>query len=224
MYQLEPGKFKRPGKNWIEYVGQRLAVTGPTGKRKDKRYIKVDTIKVLEQAIAASEPVVNVIGTEAELALKDLSGVEQRLSSYRGRIVVLNFWATYCVPCRKELPDLAAIQNQYAALGVQVIGAAADPPEDRQKVLQFIKETSLNFPVWLGALAGDMQRVGLSSILPGTVVIGRDGRIAATIRGTVKLGDLKKQIESLLAQAEREAKQEIVAANKKPAKASSVPS
>jgi thiol-disulfide isomerase/thioredoxin len=224
MYQLESGKFKRPGKSWLEYVGQRLAVTGPAGKRKDQRFIKVDSLKVLEQAIAATEPVVNVIGAEAELTLKDLFGVEQRLSAYRGRIVVLNFWATYCVPCRKEMPDLAEVQNHYAALGVQVIGAAADTAEEKPRVMQFIKDTKLNFPVWLGASAEDMQRLGLGSSLPGTVVIGRDGKIVATIRGVIKPAELKKQIDTLLASAEKEAKQEIVAVKKRSPRASSVPS
>src|SRR5215475_11429187 len=68
----------------------------------------------------------SVIGAEPELALKDISGVEQKLSALRGRIVVLNFWATYCGPCVKEVPDLVAIQNQYAAHGVQVVGASLD--------------------------------------------------------------------------------------------------
>lgn len=224
MYQLDQGKFKRPGKNWLEYIGKRIEVTGIVGKKKDKPYIKVDTLTVLAPAIAESEPEVNVIGNEAELALKDLFGVEQRLSAYRGRIVVLNFWATYCVPCKKEMPDLAAVQNQYAALGVQVIGAAADAAADKQKVMQFIKDTKLNFPVWLGASAEDMARFGLGSALPGTVVIGRDGKIVATLRGIVKLADLKKQIDVLLAAAEKESKGQLAAAKEKPGKAASVPS
>jgi thiol-disulfide isomerase/thioredoxin len=179
---------------------------------------------VIAEPIAATEPEVNVIGAEAELALNDLFGVEQRLSAFRGRIVVLNFWATYCVPCRKEMPDLAAVQNQYAALGVQVIGAAADAAEEKQKVLQFIKETKLNFPVWLGATADDMRRFGLGSALPGTVIIGRDGKIAAAYRGIIKLADLKKQLDSMLAAAEKESKEIIASAKQKSAKASSVPS
>lgn len=224
MYQLELGKFKRPGKNWLEYIGKRIEVTGATGKKKNKPFIKVDTLNVLAPAPAESEPEVNVIGTETELALKDLFGVEQNLAAYRGRIVVLNFWATYCVPCRKEMPDLAAVQNQYAALGVQVIGAAADKMEDMQKVRQFIKETKLNFPVWLGASADDMRKFGLGSALPGTVIIGRDGKIIATYRGIIKLADLKKQLDTMLASAEKKAKEQIAAVREKPSKSSSVPS
>lgn len=223
-YQLELGKYKRMGKNWLDYIGKRIEVTGTTGKKKDTPYIKVDSLSVLAEPIAATEKEANVIGTQAELALKDLFGIEQRLSAYRGRIVVLNFWATYCVPCKKEMPDLAAVQNQYAALGAQVIGAAADTADDKQKVMQFIKDTKLNFPVWLGASAEDMARFGLGSALPGTVIIGRDGKIVATFKGIIKLSDLKKQLDQLLAAAEKESKGQTAVANNKPSKASSVPS
>jgi peroxiredoxin len=169
-----------------------------------------------------------VIGTEAaELALRDLFGAEQRLSALRGRIVVLNFWATFCEPCRKEMPDLAAIQNNYAALGVQVVGASADEAAARPKVLQFIKETKLNFPVWLGATTGDMERFGLAPALPGTVIIGRDGRIVWHKSGVVKEADVKKQIDELLAQAakeEKKARRELAATHSDHTDASSVPS
>ena len=224
LYELQSGKYKRPGKNWLVYIGKRIEVTGATGKKKERSFIKVDSLTVLAEPIAATEKEVNVIGTQAELALKDLFGVEQRLSAYRGRIVVLNFWATYCVPCKKEMPDLAAVQNQYAALGVQVVGAAADAAEDKQKVMQFIKDTKLNFPVWLGASAEDMQRFGLGSALPGTVIIGRDGKIVATYRGIIKLAELKKQLDTLFASAESESKGQVAVVKDKPGKASSVPS
>jgi peroxiredoxin len=224
-YQLEQGKFKRPGKNWLDYIGKRVAVTGSTRSRKDVQYVRIDELTVLASPELAAEPSSqSVVGTEAELMLKDLSGVEQRLSSYRGRIVILNFWATYCIPCRKEMPDLAAIQNQYAALGVQVIGASSDDVTALSKVRQFIRETKLNFPVWMGATAADMQRFGLGSALPGTVVIGRDGKIVASIRGVIKQAELKKHLDHMLAQAEKQSSEQLGDAKEKPAKASSVPS
>ncbi|HVF90491.1 MAG TPA: TlpA disulfide reductase family protein [Blastocatellia bacterium] len=224
LYELRTGKYKRPGKNWLAFIGKRVEVTGPTGRKKDRPYIQVDALTVLSPAPAESEPEIDSIGTEAELTLKDLFGAEQRLSSYRGRIVVLNFWATYCVPCRKEMPDLSAIQNEYAALGVQVIGAASDKMADQQKVKQFIKETKLNFPVWLEASAEDMARFGLGSALPGTAIIDRDGKIVATYRGVIKVSELRKRLESLLAAAEKESKGQLASAKERPDKASSVPS
>ena len=228
LYQLEQGKFRLKGQNWLEYVGKRLAVTGSLHKRKNAAVVvRVDTLEVLAVS-PAERDAAQVLGQEIELTLKDPFGAEQRLSSLKGRIVVLNFWATYCVPCRKEMPDLAAIQNEYAALGVQVVGASADETQDRAKVLQFVKETRINFPIWMGATTADMMRFGLGAALPGTVIIDRDGRIARIISGIVNQADLKKQIDAMLASAEKtaakERKREQAAAREKSGAASSVPS
>ena len=230
LYQLEQGKFRLPGKNWLEFVGKRVAVTGSARKKGDASVFRVDALEVLAQS-AAEREAADVVGREVDLTLKDLSGAEQRLSSLKGRVVVLNFWATYCVPCRKEMPDLAAIQNEYAALGVQVVGASTDGAGDRAKVLQFVKETKINFPVWTGATAADMTRFGLGSALPGTVIIGRDGKIAKVISGVVNQTDLKKQVDALLAPAETagaetktERRETAEVAKQKPSEASTVPS
>lgn len=204
LYQLEQGGFRLPGKNWLEYVGQRVAVTGAVQKKKNVSVIRVDALEVLAASQAEREAA-NVVGREVSLALKDPFGVGQNLGALKGRIVVLNFWATYCAPCRKEMPDLAAIQNEYAALGIQVVGASTDAPEDRAKVLQFVKETKVNFPIWMGATTTDMMRFGLGGALPGTVVIDRDGRVAKVISGIVNRADLQKQIDAMLATAEQTA-------------------
>lgn len=231
LYQLEQGKFRVPGKDWLEFVGRRVAVTGAVRKKQDVSIVRVDKLEALASSQAEREAA-QAVGSEVELTLKDLFGAEQRLSALKGRIVVLNFWATYCVPCRKEMPDLAAIQNQYAALGVQVVGASADTAEDRDQVLQFIKETKINFPVWTGATTADMTRFGLGAALPGTVIIGRDGRIAKIISGIVNQAALKQQIDAMLAAAEKTASVERhgvqreprAAVKSKPSEASSVPS
>lgn len=197
LYELSPRRFRLPGKNWLEFVGKRVAVGGAI-ERKKRNVIRVDTFRVLAPSLAEQEAA-KIIGTEVELKLRDLSGVEQSLTSLKGRLVILNFWATYCIPCRAEMPDLAAIQNDYAALGVQVVGASTDEAQDRGKVLQFIKETKINFPVWMGATTADMVRFGLGGALPGTVVIDKDGRVAKVISGVVNQADLRKQIDAIVA-------------------------
>jgi thiol-disulfide isomerase/thioredoxin len=232
LYRLEDGHFDKSAKNWLAFMGQRVEVAGTTRAAKEKKYLKVDALNVIAGSngnAAAASVLQNpkVLDTEVELALKDLFGTEQKLSAMRGRIVVLNFWATYCEPCRKEMPDLAAIQNNYAALGVQVVGASADEVTARPSVMKFIKETKLNFPVWLGATTQDMERFGLAPALPGTVIIGRDGRIVWQKSGVVKEADVKKEIDKLLAQATREekkAERELTAAHAERTDASSVPS
>jgi len=200
LYQLALGKFRLPGKNWLEFVGKQVAVTGSVQTKKETSVIRVETLEVLAPSLAEREAA-NIIGQEIEIKLQDLSGTNQSLSSLKGRIVILNFWATYCIPCRKEMPDLAAIQNEYAALGVQVVGASADEIGDRASVLQFIKESKVNFPVWVGATTADMIRFGLGAALPGTVVIDKSGKVAKIISGIVNQADLKKQIESMLTSA-----------------------
>ena len=200
LYQLATGKFRLPSKNWLDFVGKHIAVEGTIQPRKEHSIIRVDSLQVLATSLAERQASQSA-GKQVDLTLNDLSGVEQSLAALKGRIVILNFWATYCIPCRKEMPDLAAIQNEFAALGVQVIGVNVDDEEDRKKVLQFIKETKINFPVWVGASTEHMVRFGLGTALPGTVVIGRDGRVVKVISGVVDQPVLRKEIERLLAVA-----------------------
>jgi thiol-disulfide isomerase/thioredoxin len=200
LYQLATGKFRLPGKNWLEFVGKRIAVEGMVQSRKETDIVRVDRLEVLEASLAQREAA-SLVGQQIDLMLKDLSGVDQNLFALKGRIVVLNFWATYCIPCRKEMPDLAAIQNEFAALGVQVVGVNTDELKDRSKVLQFVKETKINFPIWIGGSTEHMVKFGLGAALPGTVVIGRDGRVAKIISGVVDQVVLRKEIETLLAVA-----------------------
>jgi len=145
----------------------------------------------------------NVIDSEAEIALKTASGVEEKLSALRGRVVVLNFWATYCGPCVKEVPDLVAIQKQYAAHGVQVVGASLDTLAERKEVRKFVTDMRINFPVWLGATNEDMARFGLGQSVPSTIVIGRDGKIVTVFRGAIRQADLRRQLNALVASRRR---------------------
>jgi len=122
LYRLAEGKFRLAEKNWLGYVGKKISVSGTLNKTRKAEIIRVDTLEITEKSLAEKESA-EVTGAQIELKLKDLYGAEQSLAQFKGRIVILNFWATYCVPCRKEMPDLSAIQNEFAALGVQVIGA-----------------------------------------------------------------------------------------------------
>ena len=221
LYQLATGKFRLPGKNWLEFVGKRIAVEGTIQPKKEHSIIRVDSLEVLATS-PAERDAAKLVNQQGDLTLKDLSGVEQSLSALKGRIVVLNFWATFCIPCRKEMPDLAAIQNEFAALGVQVIGASADDEQDRKKVIEFVKETKINFPIWMGASTEHMVRFGLGTALPGTVVIGRDGRVVKVISGVFDPAALRKEINALLAVATTTTTSKTTAARK--TEVSAVPS
>jgi thiol-disulfide isomerase/thioredoxin len=202
IYQLEGGAFKARRQDWLPYVGDTVEVTGAVVTEGGTARLRVDALRVLVHAMADLEPRWEVVPDDPELALKDLSGAPRRLSAYLGRVVVLNFFATYCVPCRRELPSLAAFHDEYSGRGVQVIGVSADGAGDGSKVRRFVKEVGLNFPVWLGATESDMGRFGLGATLPGTVIIGRDGRVAGRVEGTFDPDELRRQVDALLTRSE----------------------
>jgi thiol-disulfide isomerase/thioredoxin len=193
LYLLEKGTYKTDGKDFLDLVPKSVEIEGEVRTEKDKRFLKVNALKVLDSPLLKPTP----ISDDAALALKDLTGAGQSLAQYRGRVVVLNFWATWCEPCKKEMPDLSAIQNEYAARGVQVIGAAGDAPADSAKVLKFIREFEISFPVWVGATTDDMKRFGVGTVLPATVVIDRDGKIIRRQIGIINPGELRQFLDSI---------------------------
>lgn len=135
----------------------------------------------------------------ATLSLPDLSGHPQTLEQYRGRIVVLNFWATWCVPCRAEMPVLADIQNRYASRGVVVVGASADDESTQEQIKPFIENLRITFPIWSGTTTAHMEQFGLGAALPATAIIDEQGQIAFPIVGILERKDLKQRLDYLLA-------------------------
>ena len=219
LYTMEPGAFKPTGKDFLDIVPKTVEVEGELRTDKDKRFIKVNKLTVLGEKPVKPVPQ----SSDAVLALKDLTGADQSLAGYRGRVVVLNFWATWCEPCKKEMPDLSAIQNDYAALGVQVIGAAGDEAAESAKVLKFIREFKVNFPIWVGAKTEDMERFGVGTVLPATVIVDRDGKIVWREIGIVKPVELRKKLDSLLLPKVNEAAKIAKANRPKTANSSLVP-
>lgn len=217
LYVLESGAFKPAKNDWSQMAGQRVEVTGTVRAKAAKQFVKVNALKALpaQETVTTAAP-----SGPADLALTDLGGAQQSLKDLRGRLVVLNFWATWCGPCKKEMPDFVALQNDYAAFGVQVIGASADEAADRAKVVQFVKAAKLNFPIWLGATTEQMMKMGLGQELPATVIIGRDGQIVYRTRGVIKPEELRKKLDGLLEESQKVAKR---AAQDKPKPSSSVP-
>ncbi len=132
------------------------------------------------------------------LALRDMQGQEHSLGSLRGKIVVLNFWATWCAPCREEMPLLGSLQKRYRAQGVQVIGASVDDKSTQAQIAPFVEKLKINFSIWIGATIEHMQSLGLGRALPATAILDRDGQILSRIIGVVTKVDLQQRIDWLL--------------------------
>ncbi len=152
----------------------------------------------LARASPQQEPA-NESGQEvATLTLRDLKGQPVSLESLRGRIVVLNFWATWCEPCREEMPVLEKLHAEYAARGISVIGASADRPETQRRIAPFLRKAKITFPIWTGATTVEMERMQLGIGLPATAVVDGDGQIAFRILGPIEEQHLRERLEWLL--------------------------
>ena len=144
-------------------------------------------------------------GSRAELAgevmsarLTGLDGSTRSLDQWRGRVLVVNFWATWCAPCREEIPVFIKLQARHAARGLQFVGIAID---QRDKVEQFARDFAMNYPVLLGGM--DMVELSRRAgnrlgALPFTLVMDRTGTIVSVQLGVVKEAKLEPMLEALL--------------------------
>ena len=130
--------------------------------------------------------------------LLGLDGAPQTLGQWRGKVLVVNFWATWCAPCREEIPEFIKFQAANGARGVQFVGIAVDTTE---RVALYAKEMGINYPLLVGGLdAMELARdVGdRAGVLPFSLVIDRSGRVAGTAIGILKPEKLEKMLLPLL--------------------------
>jgi thiol-disulfide isomerase/thioredoxin len=142
--------------------------------------------------------VVSAQGKRApNLELKDLSGNKQKLDSLHGSIAVVSFWATWCVPCRDELPRLSKLTQEYSPSGVRFIAISIDEQKDRDKVAPYVAGQKLAMDIWVGGDTDMMARVGLGDIVPGTIILDQQGEIIGRIMGEAREEDIRSRIEWL---------------------------
>ncbi|HJO58879.1 MAG TPA: TlpA disulfide reductase family protein, partial [Nitrospinaceae bacterium] len=113
--------------------------------------------------------------------LRNLKGNRESLGKYRGQVVVLNFWATWCAPCRVEMPSFENLYRRYRSEGMTVLAITIDKNADA-KIKSFVEEYGLSFPVLLDT-KGEVERLYPSMTIPFTYVIDRDGRVVARVDG-----------------------------------------
>jgi thiol-disulfide isomerase/thioredoxin len=130
-----------------------------------------------------------------EFALTDLDNRPLDLKAYRGKVVLLNFWATWCAPCQLEMPRFIAWQREYGSSGLRIVGISMD--DDPALVRQLTAKLKLNYPVAMG----DEKIGGLFGGvlgLPVTYLIDRNGTVSAEYRGETDLDAMEKQLKLLL--------------------------
>ena len=129
-----------------------------------------------------------------DFSLESLEGKTMRLSDFRGKAVLLNFWATWCGPCKIEMPWFVELQQKYGSQGLQVVGVAMDDAS-KEDIAKFAKDMGVNYPVLIGKEAVGDSYGGIPA-LPETFFIGRDGKVVDKIlglRGKTEIEDAIKK-------------------------------
>lgn len=119
------------------------------------------------------------------------------LKSYRGQVVLLNFWATWCAPCRVEIPWFVELEKEYGAQGLVVIGVDMDEG-GAAAIEPFVRKEGMDYPVLVDDGRASAA-YGATEVLPTTYYIGRDGRVVACVRGLASKGEVERNIEEILA-------------------------
>ena len=137
-----------------------------------------------------------ITGPAPDFTRDALGGGPVHLAGYRGKVVLLNFWATWCGPCLDEIPVFARWQQQYGPAGLQILGVSMD--DDAKPVQRFLQKTPLDYPVVMGdtTLA---KRYGGVLGLPVTYLVDAHGKIAGRYQGEADLKAIEAQIRALLA-------------------------
>lgn len=139
----------------------------------------------------------------ADLKPMDDSGYARLIASAKGKVLLVNFWATWCAPCRKEMPELVALAARYRAKGVEFATVAIDEESDRRAVTEFLDKTKVPPPTFIKNFRSDEKFISLvdprwSGGLPFTVVYDRAGRKARVFPGEVNLKELEEFLRKLL--------------------------
>jgi thiol-disulfide isomerase/thioredoxin len=134
----------------------------------------------------------------ASLTLRDTHGAKVKLADLRGKIVVLNFWATWCGPCDMEMPMLVKSADAYAGKNVVFVGASIDEPETQKKIPDYLTKRQVAYPIWVGATDEDMKHFQLGNMVPATLFLDVDGVVRARILGQMRPGEIEERVDWLL--------------------------
>ncbi|MCK9380211.1 MAG: TlpA family protein disulfide reductase [Sulfuritalea sp.] len=133
-----------------------------------------------------------------ELVLADLKGQSQGIGQWRGKVLVVNYWATWCPPCLEEMPGFSRLQDKYRDKGVQFVGISID---NAAKILEFEKTTPVSYPLLIGDIGVMEKSAALGNTrqaLPFTAVFDRQGRLSATKLGRFTEADLERELIELM--------------------------
>jgi len=144
-----------------------------------------------------SPPADTAVGALMQLSLADPTGKAHKISEWQGKVLLVNFWATWCPPCVAEMPELEQLQADRGSKGLQIIGIGIDSPSN---IREFAEKHKITYPLLVGGLQGTEVSRGFgneSGGLPFTVLIGADGSVKQTYMGRLDLQKVRADLDSL---------------------------
>jgi thiol-disulfide isomerase/thioredoxin len=155
--------------------------------------------QTVQQDVASDEGLPNLRGKKApSFTLRTEDGRKVSLSDYKGKAVLVNFWATWCVPCKLEMPWFVDLHKQYAPQGFEILGVNEDEQKDRAQIGKFSKRIGVNYPILLGTEAASKAYGGVE-VLPTTFYVGRDGKVVEEAAGLISRDEIEANIKKALA-------------------------
>ncbi len=142
-------------------------------------------------------PADTAVGALMQVSLKDSGGRQRKMSEWQGKVLLINFWATWCPPCVSEMPELVALQNELASKNLQVVGIGIDSPSN---IREFAEKHQITYPLLLGGLEGSelsRQFGNQSGGLPFTILIGADGSVRKTYMGRLDMEKVRADLASM---------------------------
>jgi thiol-disulfide isomerase/thioredoxin len=153
-------------------------------------------LRMARRSGVSSAPRITQATVAPDFSLESLDGKNMRLSDLRGKAVLLNFWATWCGPCKIEMPWFVELQNQYGSQGLQIVGVAMDDAS-KEDIAKFAKDMGVNYPILIGKEAvGDAY--GGVPAMPETFFIGRDGKVVDKIIGLKGKSEIEDAVKKTL--------------------------
>lgn len=155
--------------------------------------------QTVQQDVASDEGLPNLRGKKApQFTLRNMEGRKVSLEDYKGKAVLINFWATWCAPCKLEMPWFVELHKQYAPEGFEILGVSEDEPRDRPEIGKFAQKIGINYPILLGDDAASKAYGGVE-FLPTSYYVGRNGKVIEETAGLVSRDEIEANIKKSLA-------------------------
>jgi cytochrome c biogenesis protein CcmG/thiol:disulfide interchange protein DsbE len=159
----------------------------------------VDVVEVEAPSLSSAAAPSCKAGSASKLdfTLKDPSGADVQLSAYKGKVVLVNFWATWCGPCRVEIPEFVEVYNEFKDRGFVILGVLSQDTPSREQLAAFMAENRMEYPVLYTSEPLE-KAFGELVGLPTSFLLGRDGSVCAKQLGPASKEDVKRSVEALL--------------------------